>query len=79
MYGCDMDNIAALIRDWHPIGQFVFLSFITCIIGIFSVMLFNMVERFLNHTLPVIVRGWPPGYSEEEKDEDTEKKDDDER
>lgn len=64
-----MDNLVLLIKEWWPIAQFIFILLIGLVAAIFAVMTFNAIEKFFNHTLPVIFRGWPPGYEEDNTNE----------
>ena len=59
-----------LIREWHPIAQFVMVLLVALISAVASLMLFNGVERFFNQTLPVLIRGWPASNDDEDADKD---------
>jgi hypothetical protein len=69
-----MDNLVALIREWHPFGQFVMILVVAAMITLIGLMTFNAIEKFINHTLPVIIRGWPPGYKEDNTEDDEDDK-----
>lgn len=70
-----MDNFVFLIKEWNGIAQFIFILLVALFLAIGAVMIFNGIEKFVNHTLPIIFRGWPPGYTEE--DDAGDNKDDD--
>lgn len=59
-----MDNLVILIKEWHPVAQFIIVFILAFSAATISVMVFNGIERFFNTTLPILVRGWPPGHEE---------------
>jgi hypothetical protein len=67
-----MDGIISLIREWHQLGQFIFLIFASLVIVIVGLTIFTEISKFFNYTLPIIFRGWPPAHlNEKDSDEDS--------
>ena len=67
-----MDNLVALLREWHPVAQFFFMSVLTATAAFILFTVLMEIAKFFNRTLPIIFRGWPPedNYTDDEKDHD---------
>ncbi len=65
-----MDSIINIIREWNGVAQFVIILVLAAGIAGAVTILFSTIDRFINKTLPIIIRGWPPNYVEEKDDDE---------
>jgi hypothetical protein len=54
-----INEFLTLTKDWHPFFSFFIVALAISIIGFAIVSIIYETSKFIGHTLPILVRGWP--------------------
>lgn len=65
-------EILEIIKSWHGVAQFLFITVLIMVMGTISIALSSHISDFFNKTLTIWVRGYPPHNENNRKEEDNE-------
>lgn len=52
-------EILEMVRNWHVFAQFLFVMGIATLGTFIALAITGLIGDFINHTLPVLFRGYP--------------------
>lgn len=61
-------EILDIIRSWNGVGQFLFVICIASLGTMIMLAVSGIIGEFINNTIPVLLRGYPPKNESEDGD-----------
>lgn len=61
-------EIIQLVKEWNMFGQFLFVMGIATLGTTILLAFVGLIGNFVNNTIPVLLRGYPPENTPEDED-----------
>ena len=65
-----IQSVLDIVRAWHMVVQFLFAATVATLGSFILMALTAMAGEFINQTLPVLLRGWPPDHCKKDEDDE---------